>query len=78
LQVVRGGFPPDDAPTHGDEEAKDFTVKGVVVPLALGENPSGLARPAIADADLRVELVHILGGGITGESEDLPRPEAVE
>jgi hypothetical protein len=51
LQVVRGGFSADDAPTHGDEEAKDFAVKGVVVPLALRQNPSGLTRPTIADAD---------------------------
>jgi hypothetical protein len=36
LQVVRGGFSTDHAPTHGDEEAKDFAVEGVVVPLALG------------------------------------------
>jgi hypothetical protein len=51
LQVVRGGFPADDAPTHGDEEAEDFAVEGVVVPLTLRENPCGLARPTIADAD---------------------------
>jgi hypothetical protein len=51
LQVVRGGFPADDAPAHGDQEAEDFAVEGVVVPLTLGENPSGLASPAITDAD---------------------------
>jgi hypothetical protein len=68
----------DDAPAHGDQEAEDFTVEGVVVALALRENPSRLARPTIADADLTIQLIHILGGGIPCECSDLSRPQAVE
>jgi hypothetical protein len=67
LQVVRGRFPADDAPSHGDEEAKDFAVEGVIVPFTLGKNPSRLAGPPVPHAQLGVELFGILGGGVSRE-----------
>jgi hypothetical protein len=67
LQVVRGRFPADDAPAYRHKEGEDFAVERVIVPLALGQNPCGLARAPVADAYFRIQLLGIFGGGVTGE-----------
>ncbi|OBQ42885.1 MAG: hypothetical protein AN484_15470 [Aphanizomenon flos-aquae WA102] len=77
-QVGFGSFPPGDAPADGGQQGEDFAVHGVVVLLALGKYPHGLAGALVLYADFGAQLLDVLGGGVEGVAPHPASPQAVQ
>ena len=61
------GVAAHDPVADGDQGGETLAVKGVVVLLALGQDPHGLARPAVLDSDLGGHLLGVSWVGVDGE-----------